>query len=216
MESWRVAIDAGIVPEGPFNPSLCRCYEAIVLSGGDHRSNGLTLRRGSACEVAWSGDEVVWQMQPALDSDNDSEGVDIEETALRYADDDDDIAATGAARQKQPPSRRGKRSQAAAASAAVRTSLKRGGGHRRLLPLDDESSASAEAPSASAARHSTAPDSEYEAKILMRQLFWPQMPVARMSLQLRELLTRSGLPRAGGNALRLPPHPLLCFRCALR
>ena len=61
LESWRVAIDAGIVPEGPFNPSLCRCYEAIVLSGGDHRSNGLTLRRGSACEVAWSGDEVVWQ-----------------------------------------------------------------------------------------------------------------------------------------------------------
>ena len=165
LQAWRVAIDAGIVPAGPFNPALCRCYEAITLSGGDHRSIGVTLRRGSACEVAWSGDDDVWQMQPAPDSDSDSEGIDIDVTDMLAVDGDDDTAGRGAARQtrRKPGSRRGGHPQAATASAAMpplRTKKKRGGARRRrLLPEDEESVAGAAAPASAARARSKSADS---------------------------------------------------------
>lgn len=37
LQAWGVAVNVGLVPPGPFNPELFRCFENATVSGGDHR-----------------------------------------------------------------------------------------------------------------------------------------------------------------------------------
>ena len=37
LQARGVAVNVGLVPPGPFNPELFRCFENATVSGGDHR-----------------------------------------------------------------------------------------------------------------------------------------------------------------------------------
>ena len=71
-QAWGVAVNVGLVPPGPFNPELFRCFENATLSGGDHRYSNVTLRIGSACALSVNETGDIFQPQPAADSDDDS------------------------------------------------------------------------------------------------------------------------------------------------